>query len=443
MAIAAIINAIFFIFALKGNNFDLLQHIYGGGWEMFQTILPVSAHCPFAFFCCFFYDIHMASRFFSWLLLGVSLLTVLFLWWMGTGRFAAEGTVDPLLALARLAGLGAAYFALLQVALIGRTLWVERAFGLDRLSLIHHYAGFAAIGFILVHPVLILLSYARRDNAPLLTEFFSLLRLDDIPNALMAAGLFSFIVVFSISLVRRKYKYEAWYFIHLLSYLSIALAFGHQTELGTDLASSMGEAVWISLYFLAIGSLVVFRVLVPAYRFSRHNFSVSRVVPETEEAVSIYISGKRMENFRGRPGQFVIVRFLTKKFWWQAHPFSLSMVPRGGEFRITVKNSGDFTSRIKEISPGTPVIVEGPYGTFVEGGHARKKVLFIAGGIGITPIRALFESMSGRKECVILYSNRTLRNLVFKNELEKIPGENRIHYIITEDPSWSGERGRI
>ena len=80
-----------------------------------------------------------------------------------------------------------------------------------------------------------------------------------------------------------------------------------------------------------------------------------------------------------------------------------------------MKALGDHSSRIGEIAPGTRVVVEGPFGTFTEATRRRAKVLLVAGGIGITPVRALLEEMHG--DIVVLYRVITEEEIVFSEEL--------------------------
>jgi hypothetical protein len=78
--------------------------------------------------------------------------------------------------------------------------------------------------------------------------------------------------------------------------------------------------------------------------------------------------------------------------WRTAHPFSLSAVPSHNYLRITVKALGD-GRLIHAVQPGTLVLVEGPSGALAAQRRTRPSVLLIAGGVGITPMRALFESL--------------------------------------------------
>ena len=193
-------------------------------------------------------------------------------------------------------------------------------------------------------------------------------------------------------------------------------------------------------------SHVAYRFLRPIYVYRKQQFKVSRIIRENYNTVSVYIKGKDLKSFDIKAGQFMILRFLTKGVWWQAHPFSLSHLPENNELRITPKELGDFTAQIKNISPGTKILIEGPYGTFTNMFGAYNKVLLIAGGIGITPIRTLMEEMLEKgKEVVLLYANKSKEDIVFKDELEAVTEKYsaKISYVLSEDANFPAEKGYI
>jgi len=76
----------------------------------------------------------------------------------------------------------------------------------------------------------------------------------------------------------------------------------------------------------------------------------------------------------------------------EAHPFSMSRRPDGTRLRLTIKAVGDFTRRIPGLKPGVRVLIDGPHGIFTARRSSSQKILMIAGGIGITPIRSLAKS---------------------------------------------------
>jgi ferredoxin-NADP reductase len=147
--------------------------------------------------------------------------------------------------------------------------------------------------------------------------------------------------------------------------------------------------------------------------------------------VSLRIAGRSLDRLRADPGQFFLWRFLDARRIWSSHPFSLSQAPDGKSLRITVKALGDHTARLATVLPGTRVLAEGPFGVFTESARRRRgKVLLVAGGIGITPIRALAERMRG--DVVVVYRAVNESDLVLKRELDElaVAGGLTVHYVV-------------
>ena len=372
---------------------------------------------------------------------------IIFIWLRG---FTASNII---LSLARLCGLMSVNLVLTQFLLIGRIGWIEAYFGHDKLARIHHRVGKYAFYFIILHFCLIIISYARIGRIGLIEQFLILFNsYPDIPKAFIAFLLFIFIVPISIFISRLKLKYETWYFIHLMLYGAVLLAFGHQLKLGADFVSRFNVYYWYGLYIFVLGNFVMWRFVRPIFLFFRHGFYVEKIVRETYEANSFYIKGKNLDNLPREAGQFMILRFLDSNRFWQAHPFSLSSLPDEDYIRATIKNSGDFTSQIHKVKPGTKILLDGFHGIFTSRVLQSKKEVLIAGGVGITPIRSLAEEF-GKKgiDTVLLYSNKLVKDIIFKTELEGLSKKYnlKIHHILTEDSPANalsvanGERGRI
>ena len=377
----------------------------------------------------------------------LNLFIILFFWWQGSGSLFDGQVANSILAFGKLCGLLAVYFVLLQFVMRGRAVWIEETFGLNNLATAHRLNGYLSLFFILLHPFLITTSYSMLGRIGFVEQFFDLiLHYPDVFFAYIAVLLFVIIVGFSIYIVRRKVKYEVWYYVHLLTYLAITLAFFHQIALGgTLVANKMFLYYWYSLYLFVFGNLFIFRFLRQGYLLWKYQFRVDSVVKEADNAMSVYITGNNLSRFKILPGQFFILRFLDTKRWWQTHPFSLSFVPKDNLIRVTIKNVGDFTSEIATLKTGTLILLDGPLGTFTSKQATKDKYLFIAGGVGITPIRALIEELAPqKKDIVLLYSSKT-QDIIFKKELDGLAKQYRfpICYVVTEDPSYKGEKGRI
>jgi ferredoxin-NADP reductase len=160
---------------------------------------------------------------------------------------------------------------------------------------------------------------------------------------------------------------------------------------------------------------------------------VAAVTRENANTVSVYVTGHSIGRLRAESGQFFRWRFLTRDLWWAANPYSLSAAPRPDTLRITVKMGGDHSRSLLTLAPGTRVFAEGPYGGMTADCRRRRKVLLIAGGVGITPLRALFESLPGRPgDVTLLYRARTEHDLVLRAEIESIAQRrgSRVHYLM-------------
>jgi predicted ferric reductase len=370
-----------------------------------------------------------------WLVLAGNAAAVVWLWYHGGNVTEVRSTGELLTSIARITGLLGAYLALVQVLLIARLPWLERLAGFDALTQWHRRNGKLCLLLLLAHTVLITAGYTLSGRTSLPHEISKLLtRYDDMVTATVGMGLLVVVVATSLVIVRSRVRYEAWYAVHLATYAGIALAFAHQVADGSELtADPAARTYWTALYVVTLGAILAFRVLVPVWQAFSHRLRVEAVVPEGPGVVSLYISGHRLEQLGARSGQFFLWRFLTPDGWWQSHPFSLSAPPARDRLRITVKSLGDFSERAARLRPGTRVVTEGPFGTLTAAVRTRRQVLLVAGGVGITPLRALFEDLPARPgELVLLYRGMDAPDLVFRAELEALAAARgaTVHFVL-------------
>ena len=379
-----------------------------------------------------------------WALVAGNAALMVWLWVHGGNVSDDLSTGELLTSLARITGLLGAYSALLQVLLLARLPAVERLFGFDRLTVWHRWNGHACLDLILAHVVLSVWGYALMDKISLPKEVSTMLGGGVYPGMITATigtALLIAVVVTSVVIVRRRLRYEAWYAVHLLAYAGIALAWFHQIPTGNELVLDRVAAdYWRGLYLGTLGLLIAFRILGPALNAVRYRLRVAEVVAEGPGIVSLRITGRRLDRLDARPGQFFLWRFLDRKRWWAAHPFSLSEAPDGRSLRITVKGLGDFSSGLAEIAPGTRIVAEGPFGIFTEAARRRNKIVLIAGGIGITPIRALMEDMSG--DVIVIYRVVRDEDVIFRAELENLARERGItlFFVVGDHATEDGAR---
>ncbi len=266
---------------------------------------------------------------------------------------------------------------------------------------------------------------------------------DGVLNALFALLIVVGAVIAALPPLRRLLDHDRWHLAHASLYLAVLLAFGHQVK-RADLARGWPFVYWCALTASVIGLVIFYRFLRPFISLARYRFAVVRVVPESADAFSVEISGRGLERFCYRAGQFANWSFFARGLG-APHPFSFSKAPRGTTLRITVKVCGDYTARLRAVRPGTKVMIDGPLGGFIEHPESGAKYLLVAGGIGVTPLRALAESLTlSGKDILFFYSAKRPADFVLRKELEALPIQPRL--FVTDpraDPEPPISKGRV
>lgn len=348
-------------------------------------------------------------------------VAVLALWWHDTT--AVVGSADWLLGAGRIAGLLAGYCCALLMLLMARIPALETGVGSDRVARWHAMAGRYTVCLLVAHIVLILWGYAAQSHAAVLSESWTVVwTYPEMRKGALGGALLLLVGAVSVRAARRRMRYEVWYYLHLLTYLAIFLAFWHQLALGADFAAGgAAKTFWYALYGVAAAAVLWYRVLQPVRLNLRHRLRVESVVPEAPDVVSVVVRGERLQQLGARSGQFLRWRFLAPGLWWTANPYSLSAAPRPDLLRITVKAVGGHSEALSRLRPGTRIWAEGPYGGLTAERRTRRKVLLLAGGVGVTPLRALFESLPARPgDLTLVYRARSAADLALRRELESI-----------------------
>lgn len=319
-----------------------------------------------------------------------AMAVALFLSAGGAGQFGSAA--DATTSLGIIAGLVGSDFVLVMLVLAARVPLLDRTIGHDRAVALHRRLGKPALYLLLAHAVLLLAGYGMAQGIDPIAELGPMLALPDMPLAFVGLGLLIGVVVTSLVAVRRRFGYEAWHLIHLLSYVAVAVAIPHQLNVGGILADgSVQQAYWIALYLLAFGSIAWFRFLTPVVRSLRHDLRVARVTEIAPGVASIELRGRDLRRLGADGGQFAIWRFWSPATWWHAHPISLSAMPSDTVARITVRDLGAGSNRLQTVPVGTRVWFEGPYGLFSDVARTAPRLAVVAAGVGVTPIRALLE----------------------------------------------------
>lgn len=282
---------------------------------------------------------------------------------------------------------------LVMLLLAARIPIIDRTFGHDKALALHRKLGKPVFYLISAHMVLLLIGYGISEGINPIAEIFSMI--DGGSDMLITWAGFGFmvlVIVSSLVIVRKKLNYEFWFVVHLLSYVSVILALPHQFTNGKLFAEgTWARPYWMALFVGTFAAITIFRVIFPIARTMRHRLRITGVVKETEDVVTLTMSGRDLDKLPAVGGQFMNWRFWQPNMILKAHPFSFSAAPDGKTLRITIRNLGRQTNRIMNMRVGTRVSFEGPYGLFTEEARTTTNAVLIGSGIGITPIRALLD----------------------------------------------------
>lgn len=333
-----------------------------------------------------------------------------------------------------------------QFVLTARFKRVTEPFGIDIIYYFHRYLAVIAFVLLTTHVVLMLTRYPEAVG-----------RIDPrVAPAYMTLGwlsLLAFATIIASSLWRKRLRieYDVWRRLHLvLAVTAIVMAVLHVHGSGSYLAWPSKYALWTAMA-LSWLALVLYVRLVRPWRLRQHPYRVAAIRKAPGRAWTLALEPLRPPRLDYRPGQFAWVTLRASPFAMREHPFSFSSSPtRPGPLEFTVKELGDFTSRIGTIEPGEIAYVDGPYGSFGIDRHANAAgFIFIAGGVGIAPIMSMLRALadrSDRRPAWLFYGNRRQERTLFRNELDALTTrlELKIVHVVGEPPkNWKGERGFV
>lgn len=339
-------------------------------------------------------------------------------WWANR----PGGAGAALISIGQLTGLGSSVFALVTIALMARVPVVINGLGADRTVVWHRRAATVTVVLLVLHVPTTILGYAAADATNPLAETSTLLTsYPDMLTATVGALLLWSIALSSIRALRRRLRYETWLFGHWYAYVAVALAFGHELANGASFSQSTAATlVWTWLHLFVAGLVLWYRVLLPVGRMAAQPIRVADVRPAGGGAVHLHLFGRGLDRYQPRAGRHLRVRFLTPGGWWQSHPFSLSARPKATTWRITVAPSGDYTRGLADVRPRTRALVSTVSGALTADNVTTGRVALIAGGSGVTPLRALLDDLPADLDIRFLYRATDEHQLIARAELERL-----------------------
>ncbi|MEK7517905.1 MAG: ferredoxin reductase family protein [Patescibacteria group bacterium] len=330
----------------------------------------------------------------------------------------------------------------LQLCMGSRIKVLEKGVGLDKILRLHSVNARLTLLFIVLHPTFmfgpaILQGESYKTILASFTFFHWL--------GIFALLLIIMTILLTIYQNRLKLNYEHWKIIHKTAYLIIVFGFIHSFFVGPDIATlSPLFYWWIFLAILAILA-ILYRYGIRHWLLRNSLYQIVKIAKESSNVISIYLKPQRGKIFLFYPGQFAFVKFCSQFLSSEEHHFTISSSPRGNTICFTIKESGDFTRNLNRLKVGDTAKIEGPFGAFSNAGMEGPFV-FIAGGIGITPIMSMLSFMKAKRKkekTLLIYGARKRSDLIFYEELEKLKKESNwfdAAYILSSEKAPREER---
>jgi predicted ferric reductase len=335
----------------------------------------------------------------------------------------------------------------LQMVLVGRFTWLAVPFGFDVLQRFHRQVSFVALAFVLAHPILLFVDDAR--------QYLPLLVIPTAPwrSRLAVASVTLLLVLIALSVWRRRLRipYEVWQLTHNLLAIAVMLtAIAHIDGVGLYTHGPVRRVLFDAMAGSFVVLLLWTRLIRPMTHLLRP-WRVAEVWHERGAAVTLLLQPVGHAGVTFTPGQFV---WLSRwPFMLGQHPYSISCpdgVEMEGHLSITIKSLGAGSEGMSHVSVGRWLYLDGPHGSFCVDAHPAHGYVFVAAGVGVTPIFSMLSSMCLREDMrhvTLIYASRDWDSVIFRDELEELqlymPNLTVVHVLRDAPPEWEGERGRI
>ncbi len=333
----------------------------------------------------------------------------------------------------------------LQTIPTSRLKFFTKLFPMDTLYTFHHRLSIFTFLITLAHPILLFI------NNP---QTLRLLNLVTAPwrarAGVIAVVSMLALVVTSVWRKLMNIKYDLWRWIHDgLSFLAIGLALFHMFKVNHYMSLTYQKVIWLGLSGIWLAIILYIRVARPIKMINKP-YTVVRVEEERGQSWSLYLKPDGHEGMAFEAGQFAWIT-TESPFIFRENPFSFSISSENEDNLIgfTIKELGDFTSKIGNLTPGQTIYVDGPYGTFSMDEHRCKEMVYIAGGIGSAPVMSMLRTLADRgckKRMVFFYGNPTWDSIIYREELdeqEKKLNLKLVHVLEKPPEWWDGETGFI
>ena len=352
---------------------------------------------------------------------------------------------------ARASGLEA-YLILFLVTVMGVGIYTKKLYRFirseDALMLHKHLSIFAGL-LLVIHIVSLMLdTYIKFRWYEVFLPFASHFK-----NAYVGIGIIGFYIFLAIlvsSLFFRARFPRQWRTLHYLTYPLFFIGLIHGVFVGTD-------AHYISIrimYWITGGigvALTAYRIAYP-YLQKKYDVVVTDISLATKDIADLTLAqenGNTLPSFK--PGQYVaLAAYGADGKLGHKHYFSIAGSPNDRtRMRFGIRILGFFTQGIARMRQGDRLALFGPYGDFTFEPNTMRRVVFIAGGVGITPFLSALHYATEKRlsnDLTLIYSNKTKTSAAFYDDIRAMEDVNphiKAFFLMSEEKPTVNEEAHL
>jgi predicted ferric reductase len=333
-----------------------------------------------------------------------------------------------------------------QFALVTRVRSATAAVGSDALLLFHRLMAWTALGFLALHVLLL---------APRLPDPFAAGASER--SGAIAAWTAALLVLTAVLRRRLRVSYEVWLSTHRSFSIVVVIATAWHVHSALGPGQGLARAIAWTCCGAALAALATQRVLRPL-TLLRRPWEIVENRDEGADTRTLVLRAIGHDGLRFAAGQFVWISTPrahgVRGLIAEEHPITIASSPEhdgGRTLELAIKALGDWSRDVvPELRVGERVRIDGPFGAFSYEDVPAQRLVLIAGGIGITPMRSMLLAMRDRgdtRKVELFFAAHDRSRAMFAAELERLRGELDLRVVFVLESPGPGdgpcERGRV
>jgi predicted ferric reductase len=269
--------------------------------------------------------------------------------------------------------------------------------GLDKVYKIHHIVGGISFLLLLYHPIFLIINSLPTNNLVLY-----LLPITSLPYSLGIISLYLMILLIILTIFINM-PYAFWKWTHEWMGLVVILGGLHSLLIFSDTSRFLLLKIWIILWGFSAFAAFVYKRFLYYWFLPKKNYKLMSVVKDGEIFIVTLSPKDAKKAIAISAGQYAFLSVPGQEFKREEHPFSL-LRSENGVIQFGIKAFGSWTNYLSELPAGIDITVRGPFGKFGESARLIKEMVWIAGGIGITPFVSMAQNLDPSQKVTIYHS---------------------------------------